>query len=118
MKKFALLSALGAVLGSLARYAVGSFIPHTVPNAVPWAILLVNVIGAFAIGIIAAMPAIMNNEERRFFIVTGVLGGFTTYSAFAVDLVNMNPASGVIYLVATFVAGIGATHLGSAVVKS
>lgn len=115
MKKFALLSALGAVVGTLARYAVGIIFPLSTLNTFPFAILLVNVIGAFAIGVIAAIPTIMNNEARRFFIVTGVLGGFTTYSAFAVDLVNLDLETAALYVAATFAAGLVATHLGSLV---
>lgn len=118
MKKYALLSALGAVVGTLARYAVGLGIDHTHPNDIPWAILLVNIVGAFLIGVFAAVPAIMNVEERRYFLVTGVLGGFTTYSAFAIDVLNMNLSSAAIYVGVTFVAGIAATHVGAAVVRS
>ena len=117
MKKLALLSASGAVIGSLARYLIGIEIPYSESATLPWAILLVNVIGAFAIGIIASTPRVMNDEARRHFLVTGLLGGFTTYSAFAVDLVNMNVAHASIYLAATFIAGVAATHLGSVVVK-
>ena len=98
--------------------AVRQQIHHTEPNSIPWAILIVNVLGAFVIGLVASIPNIMNNEARRYFIVTGLLGGFTTYSAFAVDLVNMNVGNAVIYLVATFAAGILATHFGSALVKA
>jgi CrcB protein len=117
MKKFALLSALGAAIGTLLRYAAGEFLPRASQNDFPIAILIVNIVGAFAIGVIANTPSIMNNETRRFFLVTGVLGGFTTYSAFAVDVVNMNLLPAASYVIITFSAGLAATHIGSVIKK-
>ncbi len=62
----------------------------------------------------AGLPLIMNDDARRFFLVTGVLGGFTTFSALAVQTVNMSaPAwQAMAYIAVTFVGGVFATHLG------
>ena len=117
MKKFALLSALGAILGTLARYLIGVNLPHSDMQSLPWAILIVNILGAFAIGMFASMPSIMTSEERRFFLVTGVLGGFTTYSAIAVDVIQMPIGIATTYIAVTFIAGVTATHLGTLLVK-
>ena len=67
------------------------------------------------IGLIASTPKIMNNETRRHFVVTGVLGGFTTFSAIAVETLQLasTPLISVTYVVATFAIGIAATHIGS-----
>lgn len=117
MKKFALLSALGAIIGTLARYIVGLSLPHSDVQTLPWAILIVNIVGSFAIGVFASMPIIMNSEERRFFLVTGVLGGFTTYSAIAIDVIHMPFGVAALYVAITFIAGVAATHLGTVLVK-
>jgi CrcB protein len=81
----------------------------------PWSTFVVNVIGALLIGFVASSPAIMNNETRRHFVVTGVLGGFTTFSAIAVETLNLatTPLISISYVVATFAVGVAATHIGS-----
>jgi CrcB protein len=118
MKRFGLLAAAGAIVGSLLRYAVTLAIPHSDPMTWPWATFAVNVIGALAIGIIANLPAVMNEEARRYFVVTGVLGGFTTFSALAVEVIQLSGFHAWLYVVLTFVVGISATHMGSKLLKS
>ena len=115
MLQFGLLAALGAVIGSLARLQVSYLIQTPSATSFPWATFLVNVVGALLIGIVAALPKIMSNEARRHFVVTGVLGGFTTFSAIAVETLQLatQPVISVTYVVATFAVGILATHLGS-----
>jgi fluoride exporter len=56
----------------------------------------------------------MNIEARRHFVVTGVLGGFTTFSAIAVETLKLtpNPLISITYVVATFAVGVMATHFG------
>jgi CrcB protein len=85
----------------------------------PWSTFVVNVIGALLIGFVASSPAIMNNETRRHFVVTGVLGGFTTFSAIAVETLNLatTPLISISYVVATFAVGVAATHIGSLIGK-
>lgn len=118
MKRFGLLAAAGAIIGSLLRYAVSLAIPHDDPLAWPWATFTVNIIGALAIGIIASMPKVMNNETRRHFVVTGVLGGFTTFSALAVEVIQLSGMQAWLYVAVTFIAGVSATHVGSKLVKA
>jgi CrcB protein len=80
---------------------------------------MVNAIGALLIGLIASSPNIMNNETRRHFVVTGVLGGFTTFSAIAVETLQLanSPLISITYVVATFAVGVAATHIGSLIGK-
>lgn len=118
MKRFGLLAAAGAIVGSLLRYAVSLALPHTDPLTWPWATFAVNIIGALAIGVIASMPRIMTDESRRHFVVTGVLGGFTTFSALAVETIQLSGVQALLYVSATFAVGISATHAGSKLVKS
>ena len=89
MGKYALLAAVGAVIGSLGRYAVAEVLPHDPSVGLPWATVAVNLAGALIIGALAARPFVMGNDGLRHFSITGVLGGFTTYSAFAVESVQL-----------------------------
>ncbi len=79
MKAIALV-ALGGALGAVARLLV----TRALPDAFPWGTLAVNLVGSFAIGWLLASPAsrVAGTPELKLLLVTGVLGGFTTYSAF------------------------------------
>jgi len=114
------LAAVGAVIGSSARYGISLLIPHTDSADIPYATLTVNIVGAFVIGICASLAGVMQSETRRTFWVTGVLGGFTTFSAFAVETVQLaaHPLQAVIYIVATFIGALVATHIGTKIVRS
>ena len=118
--KFGLFAALGAVIGSLARLHVSYVIQTPNETVFPWSTFVVNVAGAILIGLVASSPKIMNNEIRRHFVVTGVLGGFTTFSAVAVETLNLatTPVISVTYVVATFAVGVLATHIGSLIGNS
>ena len=127
-------ASLGAIVGSAARLGVGHIVSHTSVAAnttgtesvlhglpaqqFPWATLAVNIIGALLIGCAAALPIIMANDVRRTFVVTGVLGGFTTFSALAVEAVLLSdqPLVATSYLLTTFVGGLSATHVGTWIV--
>jgi CrcB protein len=113
--QFGLLAALGAVIGSLARLQISYLIQAPSETSSPWATFLVNVIGALVIGVVACLPKIMSNEARRHFVVTGILGGFTTFSAIAVETLQLatRPVISITYVLATFAVGLAATHIGS-----
>jgi len=113
--KFGVVAALGAVIGSLARLQVSYLVQTPSETSFPWSTFAVNFIGALLIGLVASSPKIMSNETRRHFVVTGILGGFTTFSAIAVDTLNLSgtPVVSALYVVATFAVGVAATHIGS-----
>lgn len=115
MLKFGLVAAFGAVIGTLARLQIAYWIQTPSENSFPWSTFAVNVFGALLIGLVASLPKVMNDETRRHFVVTGVLGGFTTFSAIAVETLNLatTPFISVTYIVATFAIGVAATHIGS-----
>ena len=115
MLKFGLVAALGAALGSIARLQISYWVQTPSETSFPWSTFIVNVIGALLIGVIASSPKIMNNETRRHFVVTGMLGGFTTFSAIAVETLQLasKPFISITYVVATFAIGVAATHIGS-----
>nr|WP_202885617.1 CrcB family protein [Kribbella sandramycini] len=76
--------ALGGIAGSLARYGLAAAIPHS-PGGFPWATFLTNVAGCLAIGVLFARLTPQSHPLLRPFLGTGVLGGFTTFSTYAVD---------------------------------
>ena len=81
-----LLVFIGGGLGALARYGLTLFLPRGV-GSFPWATLMANLIGALIIGLLAA--ALMNRAPMRGFWIIGVLGGFTTFSAFSLETIQL-----------------------------
>ena len=79
--------ALGGAIGSAARYGVNVWSGRLLGAAFPWATLAVNIIGCFAMGLLIELMALKFNvsTEARAFLTTGILGGFTTFSAFSLD---------------------------------
>ena len=116
--------AAGGAVGSLARYLLSSQITHWVGPSFPWGILVVNVIGCFTMGIIAELGALTLNlsPEVRAFLTTGVLGGFTTFSAFALDsavLIERGDMWGTLFYVAASVVGsVAALFAGLALIRA
>lgn len=74
-----LLVSVGGVLGALGRYGVAEVLPTA---NWPWATLVVNLVGSLAIGLLVPL---LPESRWRPFLVTGFLGGFTTFSALALD---------------------------------
>ncbi|MBN8501485.1 MAG: fluoride efflux transporter CrcB [Sphingomonadales bacterium] len=89
------LVALGGAIGAWLRYLAGlawlRAIGPVSASAFPWATLSVNLIGSFAMGLLAGLLARhgQGGEETRLLVGVGVLGGFTTFSAFSLELVNL-----------------------------
>ena len=79
--------ALGGALGSAARYGVNVTCGRLCGAAFPWATLSVNVLGSFIMGVLVGAMALRFDvsPEIRAFLTTGILGGFTTFSAFSLD---------------------------------
>lgn len=106
-------------MGTLARYAMAVAFPVSL-RQVPWSTLVVNLLGSFLIGIVMFLIV-----ERTFsllirpFLVIGVLGGFTTYSTFAVETVQLSrerPLIALIYVVISYIGGILCVLAGGAVI--
>lgn len=81
--------ALGGALGAAARYLTGIAVARLLGGGFPWGTLIVNVAGSFAMGVLAV--AVLQAGEGRLgpFLITGLLGGFTTFSAFSLDAVSL-----------------------------
>lgn len=88
-----LLVALGGALGSMARYGVGLGAARLFPASTwPWGTLTVNVVGGLAMGLLVGwmgLRAGAGQETVRVFAAVGLLGGFTTFSAFSLETVLM-----------------------------
>jgi CrcB protein len=88
-----LLVALGGALGSMARYGVGLGAARLFPASTwPWGTLAVNVVGGLVMGLLVGwmgLRAGAGQETVRVFAAVGLLGGFTTFSAFSLETVLM-----------------------------
>lgn len=78
---------LGAGLGGAARHGLNVLVPRLTGGAFPWHTLIINVLGCFVMGVAAEYFALKAElpQAWRLFLTTGVLGGFTTFSAFSLD---------------------------------
>lgn len=114
------LVAIGGAIGSVCRYLVGVWTLRQFGPNFPWGTLAVNVVGSFAIGFLAELIVrrFGASPEMRLFLITGILGGFTTFSAFSLDLISLlergSTAAGVTYLVASVAISLGAVLAGLA----
>lgn len=114
--------ALGGGIGAVLRYHLGRLTTHVLgvatATAFPWATLMINVTGSLAMGLLAGALARhgQGGEHWRLFIGVGVLGGYTTFSTFSLEmmlLVERNqPGLAFAYVAASLVAGFGALWLG------
>ena len=79
--------ALGGALGSMARYAVALWIGERAGNGFPWGTFAINLAGSFCIGIVLQLAGSRAPADSylRTFVATGILGGFTTFSAFSFE---------------------------------
>lgn len=86
-----LLVMLGGAFGAGARHLAGRATLTLLGPGFPWGTLIVNVIGGFAMGLLVAWLAARasGDEALRYLLGVGVLGGFTTFSAFSLDAVQM-----------------------------
>jgi CrcB protein len=112
-----LLAAIGGALGALARWAVSEAVPRS-SGEWPWATLAVNLMGCLLIGVLLAVLDARrpDDEHLRTFLGAGVLGGFTTFSAFAVEVTDLlrDGAPGVAagYVAVSVVGGLLAVAAG------
>lgn len=78
---------LGGGLGAMLRHGVNLGVGRWLGMAFPWSTFLINVTGSLAMGLIAGWFALKAgaSQEWRLFLTTGILGGYTTFSAFSLD---------------------------------
>lgn len=85
--------ALGGALGSVGRFACSGLAARWLGTSFPWGTLFVNVVGSFAIGLLAALMSTdgrpLLGGDARAFVIVGLLGGFTTFSSFSLETLNL-----------------------------
>lgn len=113
---------VGSFIGGIGRYLISQFMQTKFVGAFPYGTLTINVIGCFLIGIVFGISSKGNlNHTWQLFLTTGILGGFTTFSAFSIETLNLlregNIWVGVLYLSLSIVLGLGATFLGILLMK-
>lgn len=123
MIKNLLLVGVGGGLGSIARYLCQKWFNENYPHPFPWGTFTVNLAGCFLIGIIyaASEKSTVVSPQARLFLITGFCGGFTTFSTFAFENMNLIRSGDsiyfLIYTIASVVLGIAAVFGGIAVMK-
>lgn len=120
-----LLVALGGAVGSVARYKLSGYVlQHTIDWRFPAGTFAVNVLGCLVAGILAGLAEKHDffTQDVRLLLFTGLLGGFTTFSAFSIEIVRMIDRGGAhiaaSYALASVVLSVGAAYLGLIIARS
>lgn len=113
-----LLVMVGGAIGAALRYHLGKLALRVAGAAWPWGTLAANILGGLAMGVLAGWLALKatGGEPLRLFLAVGILGGFTTFSAFSLETMLMiergEMGSALGYVVISVVASVGALGLG------
>jgi fluoride exporter len=113
---------LGSFIGGVFRYLIAEFVQTRYLSNFPIGTLTVNIIGCFLIGIVFGLADKGNlSQEWRLFLATGLLGGFTTFSAFSIETIGMfrdgqfwNAAA---YIIVSITLGLFVAFIGISIIK-
>jgi len=123
MIKNFLLVGLGGGIGSIARYFTQKWFNENYPQSFPWGTFTVNLLGCVLIGAIYGISekTTLLSPQARLFLITGICGGFTTFSTFAFENMDLLRSGDslyfIIYTIASVVLGIGGVFAGVALMK-
>ncbi|MDQ2177474.1 fluoride efflux transporter CrcB [Marinifilum sp. D714] len=100
MLRTLLLIGMGGFLGSISRFLVGQALHRFFDTVFPIGTMTINIVGSFIIGVVYSLAERDNliSPEIRMFLAVGFCGGFTTFSSFAFDKLNLLKDSGFLYL--------------------
>lgn len=121
--KLMLAIAAGGAIGSVLRYLLGALVHRAMPVLFPLGTLVVNVVGCLAVGFayVWMVERYGVSVESRSFVIVGILGGFTTFSAFSLDVALLfdraRLGATVSYLLGSVGLSIAALFLGLAIVR-
>ena len=120
--KTALLVGLGSFIGGISRYLISKLITEQLSSVFPWGTFTVNVVGCFLIGLVFGYGSKNILETNwQFFLATGILGGFTTFSAFSMETFNLmnagHTAAAIGYVALSIVIGLTCTLTGYALMR-
>ena len=115
--------AIGGALGAVGRYSVGLWLKTAQVVGFPWATFSVNIIGSLCMGLLMGWLARAGpHEPLRLFLAVGVLGGFTTFSAFSLDVFALIERRELVmaaaYASGSVFAGLAAFFVGYAALRS
>lgn len=116
--------ALGGALGSVLRYLAQVWLGRLLGQGFPWSTLFVNVVGSLLMGVLveAAGRVWSPSPELRAFLAVGILGGFTTFSSFSLDVGALASRGdwvlAMVYVMATLMVGVGGFFVGLALVRA
>jgi CrcB protein len=119
----ALMIFIGGGAGSVARWLLVNFTGKLAGDSFPWGTLAANMLGCLILGLLTGWLAVRGqlDEMWRLALVTGVLGGFTTFSAFSLDFLTLwqrnEPYAATGYMLVTLAAGLLALLAGNAVFR-
>ena len=122
------LVAIGGAIGAVARYQLGRFVTHSMGSPTgaqfPWPTFAANILGCLAMGLLFGWLARNGGagESLRLLLGVGLLGGFTTFSAFSLEMLLLaeRGAAGLasLYAVGSVIAGVGALYLGLTIMRA
>lgn len=119
-----LLVGIGGLFGSVLRYLVTIFFAGRVSSTFPYGTLTANLTGCFLIGVFFALSERGNllTPEWRILLTTGFCGGFTTFSAFSYESIQLLQDGEILFLSVyvgiSVVAGLAATYIGMLIIRS
>jgi fluoride exporter len=118
-----LLVFVGGGLGATLRYLINVTCARTLGTGFPWGTFLINITGSTVMGLIAGYLALKGEASQpwRLFLMTGILGGYTTFSAYSLDAALLYErgelASAALYVVGSVVLSIAGLFAGLALVR-
>ena len=120
--KNSLIVLVGSGIGGVFRHLLNTFVIGITGAAFPWGILLVNLIGCTLMGLVIGWFSLRAApQDLRLFLTTGILGGFTTFSAFSLDTAVLyergDPGLAVVYVVASVVLSIAGLFAAMGLVR-
>ena len=112
----------GSFIGGILRYLLSQFVQSKFLSAFPFGTLTVNIIGCFLIGLVFGLTDRGTlTPEWRLFLATGMIGGFTTFSAFSFETVGLLRDGqlwyATAYIVGSVIIGLLATFIGISIIK-
>jgi CrcB protein len=121
--KLVFIVGLGGGIGSILRYLMQVFVSRQLPVLFPWGTFLVNCSGCFLIGLLYALSTRYSwlTAEWRIFLITGLCGGYTTFSSFSYESISLFKEGAytyfLLYTVLSVLLGLLATVAGVAIFK-
>jgi CrcB protein len=115
---------VGGGVGALARYAMASAIGRFTHDGFPWGTLAVNILGGFVMGVLVELMALKwsVSQEIRLLLTTGLLGGFTTFSAFSLETAGMiergDWSTAALYVAASVAGSVAALFAALALIRT